>query len=103
MLSDFGRPVAGRLVALFPVLFGITLLVFLLNTIALGDPARAAMGQRADPEALERLRHEYALDRPMAVRYAMWITRLARGDLGASWRGERPPSGGIGEGVPPAL
>jgi peptide/nickel transport system permease protein len=90
MLGDFGRPVAGRLAALAPVLFGITLLVFVLNAVALGDPARAAMGQRADPEALERLRREYALDRPLPVQYAHWIVRLMRGDLGQSFREQRP-------------
>src|SRR5438876_11614655 len=90
MLSDFGRPVAGRLVALAPVLFGITLLVFVLNAIALGDPARAAMGQRVDPDALERLRHEHALDRPLPVQHALWIGRLIRGDLGMPFRERRP-------------
>src|SRR5216110_184932 len=90
MLADLGRPVVGRLVALAPVLFGITLLVFVLNAIALGDPARAAMGQRVDPDALERLRHEYALDRPLPVQYALWIGRLIRGDLGMSFREQRP-------------
>jgi peptide/nickel transport system permease protein len=90
MLADLGRPVVGRLVALAPVLFGITLLVFVLNAVGLGDPARAAMGQRADPEALERLRHEYALDRPLPLQYALWIGRLVRGDLGQSFREQRP-------------
>ncbi len=90
MLADFGRPFALRLAALAPVLFGITLLVFVLNAVALGDPARAAMGQRADPEALERLRHEYALDRPLPLQYARWIGRLMRGDLGQSFREQRP-------------
>ena len=47
------RPIASRVVALVPVVLGITVLVFALNAIALGDPARAAMGQRADPETLE--------------------------------------------------
>ena len=103
MLSDFGRPVAGRLVALFPVLFGITLLVFLLNAIALGDPARAAMGQRADPEALERLRHEYALDRPLPVQYARWIGRLMRGDLGRSFREQRPVRDVLAERAPATI
>src|SRR2546430_4535665 len=90
MLADLGRPVVGRLVALAPVLFGITLLVFVLNAIALGDPAGAAMGQRVDPDALERLRHEYALARPLPVQYALWIGRLIRGDLGMSFREQRP-------------
>jgi peptide/nickel transport system permease protein len=84
------RPVASRLVALVPVVLGITVLVFALNAIGLGDPARAAMGQRADPETLERLRREYALDRPLPVQYAAWLGRLARGDLGESFREQRP-------------
>src|SRR5207237_1302981 len=49
------RPIASRVVALVPVVLGITVLVFALNAIALGDPARAAMGQRADPETLDHL------------------------------------------------
>src|SRR5258705_4197881 len=84
------RPIASRVVALVPVVLGITMLVFALNAVALGDPARAAMGQRADPETLERLRREYALDRPLPVQYAMWLGRLARGDLGESFREQRP-------------
>jgi peptide/nickel transport system permease protein len=84
------RPVAARLLALVPVVFGVTLLVFALNAVALGDPARAAMGQRADPETLARLRREYALDRPLPVQYAAWVARLARGDLGESFREQRP-------------
>jgi peptide/nickel transport system permease protein len=84
------RPIASRLVALVPVVLGITVLVFALNAVALGDPARAAMGQRADPETLERLRREYALDRPLPVQYAVWLGRLARGDLGESFREQRP-------------
>ena len=94
------RPLGGRLVALLPVVFGITLLVFLLNALGLGDPARAAMGQRADPEALERVRQEYALDRPLPVQYAAWMRRLVRGDLGTSWREERPVVDVIAERLP---
>ena len=103
MLADLGRPLLGRLIALVPVIFGITLLVFLLNAVALGDPARAAMGQRADPEALERLRREYALDRPLPVQYGLWIGRLARGDLGQSFREQRPVAEVIAERIPATL
>ena len=85
------------------MLFGITLLVFLLNAAALGDPARAAMGQRADPEALERLRREYALDRPLPVQYATWIGRLARGDLGTSFREQRPVAEVLAERLPATI
>ncbi|MBI1963708.1 MAG: ABC transporter permease [Candidatus Rokubacteria bacterium] len=102
-MADLGRSLLGRLVALLPVLFGITLLVFLLNAVALGDPARAAMGQRADPEALARLRQEYKLDRPLAVQYAAWMGRLARGDLGTSFREQRPVAEVLAERAPATL
>jgi peptide/nickel transport system permease protein len=103
VLADLGRPLAGRLLALVPVLFGITLLVFILNAVALGDPARAAMGQRADPEALERMRREYALDRPLPVQYVTWIGRVLRGDLGQSFREQRPVTDVIIERLPATI
>lgn len=90
MSADLGRTVLARLAAVGPVVLGITLLVFLLNAAALGDPARAALGQRADAETLERLRRDYALDRPLPARYLAWLGRLARGDLGQSFREQRP-------------
>ena len=100
MIADLSRPLGGRLLALIPVILGITGLVFVLNAVGLGDPARAAMGQRGDPEALARLRREYALDRPLVVQYATWMGRLARGDLGTSWREERPVTDVIAERLP---
>jgi ABC-type dipeptide/oligopeptide/nickel transport system permease component len=100
LIADLGRPLGGRLLALIPVVFGITLLVFVLNALALGDPARAAMGQRADPQALARIRRDYALDRPLAVQYATWMGRLVHGDLGASWREDRPVTEVIAERLP---
>src|SRR5438552_5918371 len=97
------RVVAGRVVALVPVVFGVTLLVFLLNALALGDPARAAMGQRGDPEVLERIRREYALDRPLAAQYGAWMGKLARGALGHSYHQQRPGTELIAERAPATL
>jgi peptide/nickel transport system permease protein len=94
------RSIVARLLALAPVVLGITLLVFLLNAVALGDPARAAMGQRADPEAVAQLRRDYALDRPLPAQYAHWLGRLARGDLGQSFREQRPVLDVVVERVP---
>jgi len=103
LVAELLRVAGGRVVALVPVVFGITLLVFLLNAVALGDPARAAMGQRGDPEALERIRRDYALDRPLAVQYATWIGRLVRGDLGHSYHQQRPVIEIITERAPATL
>lgn len=90
----------GRLAALVPVLFGITVLVFLLTAASLGDPARATLGQRADPEALAQLRRDLALDRPLPVQYVAWMRRLLRGDLGRSFREARPVVEVLAERVP---
>ena len=95
--------VAGRLAAVVPVVLGITLLVFLLNAVALGDPARAAMGQRGDPEALARIRRDYALDRPLAAQYGAWMGRLVRADLGHSYHQQRAVTEIIAERVPATL
>lgn len=100
MRGELGRILAGRLVALVPVLFGVTLLVWAMSALALGDPARASMGQRADPAAVERIRRELELDRPAPVRYVRWVGRLVRGDLGRSLRDRRPVTAVIAERLP---
>ena len=89
--------VYSRLLALVPVLFGVSLLVFSLTAISLGDPARAAMGQRGDPEVVKQIRAEYALDRPLWVQYTSWMARLLQGNLGRSYHQQRPVSEIIGE------
>jgi ABC-type dipeptide/oligopeptide/nickel transport system permease component len=100
MTGELGRILAGRLGALVPVLFGVTLLVWAMSALALGDPARASMGQRADPAAVERIRQELELDRPAPVRYVRWVGRLVRGDLGRSLRDRRPVTAVIAERLP---
>ncbi|HEX9818722.1 MAG TPA: ABC transporter permease [Methylomirabilota bacterium] len=100
MTGELGRILAGRVGALVPVLFGVTLLVWAMSALALGDPARASMGQRADPAAVERIRRELELDRPAPVRYVRWVGRLVRGDLGRSLRDRRPVTAVIAERLP---
>ncbi len=92
-----------RLLALVPVLFGVSLLVFSLTAVSLGDPARAAMGQRGDPEVVKQIRAEYALDRPLWVQYTSWMARLLQGNLGRSYHQQRPVSEIIGERFPATL
>ena len=68
-----------------PVLLAvITFLVFILGIYGPGDPVQLMLGQHANPEALERLRHELGLDRPLMVQYADYVSRLIHGDLGTS-------------------
>ncbi len=103
VFGELARPALKRVLALFPVLFGVSLLVFLLTAIALGDPARAMMGQRGDPAVIQQIRQEYALDRPVWIRYATWMGRLLRGDFGRSYHQQRPVADVILERFPPTF
>jgi peptide/nickel transport system permease protein len=98
--ADLVEPALKRCLALVPVLFGVSLLVFALTAVALGDPARAMLGQRGDPELVQQIRREYALDAPLHVRYLTWMGRLLQGDLGTSYHQQRPVAEVITERLP---
>jgi len=81
--------IARRLLGLVPVLFGVTLIVFLMTWVTPGDPVLAIIGEAAQgigSEQLEELRTAYGLDRPLPVQYADYIGGLLQGDLGTSIR-----------------
>ncbi|MGY6707064.1 MAG: ABC transporter permease [Rhizobiaceae bacterium] len=82
--------IAKRLLALIPVLFGLTLIVFLIMALIPGDPARAILGAYATPENLERLNRQLGLDRSMPEQYLIWLGNLLQGDLGRSYSLNRP-------------
>jgi peptide/nickel transport system permease protein len=103
MLGELRRYALRRLGALVPVLFGVSLLVFGLTAISLGDPARAMMGQRGDPETIAQIRQDYALDEPLWTQYRLWMGKLLLGDLGQSYHQQRPVSEVIVERFPATL
>ena len=72
------------------VMWGVVTLVFLLLRVAPGDPARLLLGPTATQSQIEEQRHQLGLDRPVAVQYGAWISRVARGDLGTSIATGRP-------------
>lgn len=78
------RYIFRRLLHFLPVLFGLTIFVFLIIHFIPGDPARIMLGIRATPENIEKLRHAIGLDRPLIVQYVTFLLNLFRGDLGTS-------------------
>lgn len=82
--------VTRRLVALVPVLFGVSVFVFLLVHLTPGDPVRLLLGEDADPVEVVRLREVYGLDRPLPVQYGFWLRRAVVGDFGVSIRHQEP-------------
>ncbi len=79
-----------RILLIIPILFGISLVVFVMLHTAGGDPAVLKLGQNATPEAVARLRHEMGLDRPLLVQYADFLWHALHGDLGRSYRSNAP-------------
>ncbi len=81
-----------RLVATLPVLLLVTLTTFLLVSLLPGDVVSAiqAATEGLEPEVADTLRVQFGLDRPLLVRYARWLSRLAVGDLGRSLLGHQP-------------
>ena len=76
--------VLSRTLQLVPVLFGISILTFVLAQLTPGDPARVLLGPRASPEAVAALERHYGLDKPILTQYAVYLRNTLRGDLGRS-------------------
>ena len=68
------------------LLFFAGLFIFSLSSITPGDPAELMAGQRADPEAIERIRDRLGLNDPFMVQYLRYISDAFKGDLGESYR-----------------
>ena len=82
--------VIRRVLAIIPVLFGISILVFLLVHLIPGDVAQILLGTQATDQQLETLRRTFGLDRPLPVQYVDWLSHILRGDFGVSFRTNRP-------------
>ncbi|MBI3979534.1 MAG: ABC transporter permease [Chloroflexi bacterium] len=87
-----GRYVARRIVAVLPVLFGVSVAVFLMIRLVPGDVVDVILGSEAaaSPEQRAEMRQRFGLDRPLAVQYADWVGRLLVGDFGKTARAGRP-------------
>lgn len=83
-----GRFVARRLLQMIPVFIGTTLLIFLMVYSLPGDPVKSLFGPKAaDPATVERLRHQYGLDKPLLEQYWNYLSGLFKGDFGQSFTG----------------
>jgi peptide/nickel transport system permease protein len=94
-----------RLALAIPTLFGITVVVFFLVHLAPGSPLSGGADSLRRPtgRAAEEMRRLYGLDRPLPERFAMWISRAARFDLGESFVDHRPVAERIREALPNTL
>lgn len=78
------RTIGQRLLLLVPTLLGLSILLFLWVRALPGGPAVALLGEKATPEAVERINALYGFDRPILEQYFTWMGRLIVGDFGSS-------------------
>ena len=91
--------IISRLLQLIPVILGLTIIVYALMYLAPGDPATKrlqAQGVAVSAEVLEDAREEMGLNRPFILQYGSWVGNALHGDLGDSFRDDRPVSEKIG-------
>ncbi len=82
--------VLKRVLAVVPVLLGLTVIVFAIMALIPGDPATAILGSYATPENVARLNRDLGLDKPLVQQYLIWLENLLRGDFGRSYSLNRP-------------
>ena len=72
------------MLALIPILIGVSAAAFLLIHLLPGDPATVYLGEHASPESIARVQHEFGLDQPLPVQYGVYLWHAIRGDFGDS-------------------
>jgi peptide/nickel transport system permease protein len=75
-----------RLITSIPVLFGILLVTFALGRLIPGDPCRAILGEKATEEVCARFIQEKGLNEPILTQFGIYVSDMARGNLGESFR-----------------
>ena len=73
-----------RLLWAVPVLFAVSVIVFMILRAAPGDPVDALLGQRYTEQTAEAVRRKYGYDDPIPIQYWKYMKNLAQGDLGLS-------------------
>jgi peptide/nickel transport system permease protein len=79
-----------RLASLLPTLVLVSMLIFGLQQLLPGDPAKILAGEDQDPQVIAYLQAKLHLDEPLPVRYGYWVWGVLQGDLGESVRTQLP-------------
>ena len=88
------RYVAGRLLQIPAVLFGLVTVIWLVVRLAPGDPVLALVGDFPAPEEyVRKIRAEFGLDRSLPEQFVRYVAAVATGDLGFSFVFRRPVLG----------
>ncbi len=83
---NFQTYLLRRTLHIFPVLLGLSVLIFVISRVIPGDPVRLALGLEATQAQVDQLRREMGLDRPLVVQYVTYLGHALQGDFGYSLR-----------------
>jgi peptide/nickel transport system permease protein len=97
------RLIAVRLAQAIPVMLLVAVLTFFLMHLLPGDPAVVIAGEQADEAAIEQVRRQLGLDRPLPEQLATWILHLVQGNFGTSIMLNQPVLTAFVERVPITL
>jgi dipeptide transport system permease protein len=78
------KVITKRLLGALPNLIGVIVITFLLTRALPGDPAAYFAGGAATQEAVEQVRQQLGLDKPLLTQFFLYVGDLARGELGTS-------------------
>jgi peptide/nickel transport system permease protein len=97
------RFVLRRLLLVLPVLFGLTVVMFVIARVLPGDPVALAAGPNATQAEIASLAREFGLDQPLLVQYWTYLTGLLQGDFGTSIFTRRPVAQDLATYLPATL
>ncbi|HMN68709.1 MAG TPA: ABC transporter permease [Bdellovibrionales bacterium] len=95
--------VIRRVLYMVPILFGVTLVTFVLFNVAGGDPAAQAAGRYASAAQIQQMRVQMGLDKPLIYQYFDLVKQLFTFDFGRSWSSKQQISTLIINGIGPSL
>jgi peptide/nickel transport system permease protein len=78
------RFIVRRILGAIPVLFGLSVILFLFLRLLPGSAAEAILGQHATPQLIAQINATEGFDKPLYVQYLSYIGRLLQGDFGSS-------------------
>jgi peptide/nickel transport system permease protein len=97
------RYIVYRLLSMIPTLLLISVLVFLITYLIPGDPTYTLLGMEVTEQARQGLRVQLGLDKPIYIRYGIWLWNVLHGDLGISIFGQFKVTYLIGRSMPVSL
>lgn len=99
-LANITKYIAKRVLIIIPVLLVMVLVIFFMLNVVPGDPITVMMREHVKEDLIVRLRQSMHLDDPFFVRYFRYIWDALHGDLGISWKLNRPVTGLIANAFP---